>query len=294
MRLDVALIILLMLHALAFTGAVVALGKSNERMSRVHLVWAALLPVFGPAALTLLARTANRPNPDMSWMRQAEEDHRFHFNIRTRAEDTVPLEEALLINDPGRRRSLILSILRSDPMAYLDLLMVARFNEDTETAHYAASTIMELQRQIQMEIQRQQREIEKDAMDMEGRIKYIDLLNKYCNSGLMEGQFLRRQRLVLDRALADALNIELSEALLYIQVKNALALEKPSDAKQAAERMLAKWPQSETAWLAAFRVAVETRDGAGLKGLMNKMRHFRIDWTKNGREQLALWTEDGR
>ena len=40
--------------------------------------------------------------------------------------DIVPLEEALLINEPELRRQLIMNILNDDPSRYMELLEKAR------------------------------------------------------------------------------------------------------------------------------------------------------------------------
>ena len=49
----------------------------------------------------------------------------------------IPLEEALLLNDSGIKRSMILDILSKQPEEYINLLKEARENDDVEVVHYA-------------------------------------------------------------------------------------------------------------------------------------------------------------
>lgn len=287
-------VILLLLgsHALLCAYSALRIYHAPKRMNMVNMVWICCLPVIGPVCGLVMVRSLRNSELDTSWMDTAEERRRLRFGTIAHVDDTVPLEEALLINDPARRRKMMMSILRSDPMAYLDLLLVARFNEDTETAHYAASTIMELQRQLQMALQQQQAEVIRDKTNQEKHKAYLQLLEKYCASGLLEGQLLRRQRLMLAEALEEALALEEDEALMAMASQNYLALGEAFEARQKAERMLALWPHEEQPWLEAMRVTVESQNKRDLQRLKEKIKQTPIDWTKGGREQMALWMEE--
>lgn len=285
-------LLFLCIHGFLCVYAALRIYYAPRRMNMTHLVWICSLPIIGPVCAIILVRSLKNTEFDTSWMESNEEEKRLHFGTIANVDETVPLEEALLINDPVRRRKMMMSILRSDPMSYLDLLLVARFNEDTETAHYAASTIMELQRQLQLALQQQQAEMLRDKTNIEKHRSYLLMMEKYCKSGLLEGQLLRRQRLMLAEALEEALTIEEDEELLTMAVQNYLALGDATEAKLKAERMMALWPYAEQPWLEAMRVTVESRNQRDLHRLQEKMQETPIDWTKAGREQMALWMED--
>lgn len=286
-----AVLILIGIHLLLCTYVARRMYYAPERMNMVNMVWICCLPLVGPVCGLVLIRSL-AGNPDLRWMDADEEQSRLKFGAIANADETVPLEEALLINDPVRRRKMMMSILRSDPMNYLDLLLVARFNEDTETAHYAASTIMELQRQLQIALQQQQAEVLRDSANMDKHKAYLQLMDKYCKSGLLEGQLLRRQRLMMAESLEEALKLEEDNELMAMAVQNYLALGEAFEARHKAERMLALWPHEQQSWLEAMRVTVESRNQQELKQLKARMRETPIDWTKSGREQMALWMEE--
>ena len=95
--------------------------------------------------LQMLTRRDNRIEPGVEKLRVNEEIYK---NIFQAVSDTdkkiVPLEEALLINEPGVRRELIMDVLNDDPEEYMDLLKQARMNEDVEVVHYAITAMVEL------------------------------------------------------------------------------------------------------------------------------------------------------
>ena len=283
-----------MVAALAFTHlaaylAVLLYALLRKRLTWELALWMALIPLFGPLAALLLVRAGDRVPPQAEWMKRNEEKHMNLIAARAEAGETVPLEEALLINDPRQRRSLMMNMLRSDPRKYLDLLLVARFNEDPETAHYATATLMELQRQMQLDIQASQTRLSQAPEDMEARLRYVKQLQEYCDSGLLEGQLLRRQRLLLGEALEGCLALRWDKELMAMAVGNHLALGEAQEARIQAESMISRWPQDEKGYLELLRVSVESGDQQGLKQLRQRMIKANVDLSQRGRERVEYW-----
>jgi hypothetical protein len=249
-----------------------------------------LTPVFGPITGWMMVLAVGQSPSGADWILRNEKNKEMILH-QMPLKDMVPLEEALLINDPHKRRTLMMNILRSDPMQYLDLLLIARFNDDTETAHYATATIMELQRQFQMEIQQRQAELDRSDADFEKQREYVKFLSTYCESGLLEGQLLRRQRLVLKKALEQCMPRKEDTTLLHIMVRNSLALKEAVEARSAAQALMARWPLDESSWLEGMRVCVETHDQSGMQALLAHMHKTPVDFSSKGREQLLFWTE---
>ncbi len=265
------------------------LSVRRRAFNLAHFGWVILLPVFGPMAGFALVRALGHAPPDADWLSLQEEKHRLHIVTASNVEYTVPLEEALLINDPQKRRNLMMNVLRSDPMRYLDLLLVARSNDDSETAHYATASIMEIQRQFQLELQQLQLEIVKDSRNLQTYHQYIDLLKRYCASGLLEGQLLRRQQLLLKTALDEALALEDDPELMRIKVGNCIALKYAQEAKRTAQRLIRLYPRNEKSWLEGMRVFAETRDQAGMRSLLKRIDEQKVDFTAAGREHLSFF-----
>ncbi len=284
-----AALLLLSVHELLCAALLCSAYRKRRFFILPHLLWVLLIPVFGPISGYSLLRAHDREPPDADWLAHQEEKHRMNIVSRSYVDLTVPLEEALLINDPHKRRSIMMNILRSDPMRYLDLLLIARYNDDAETAHYATASIMELQRHFQLELQDLQQRIARDSADMASWRKYIDLLSRYCDSGLLEGQLLRRQQLLLENALDAALGIQMDGSFLRIRISNCLALKKAEEAKNAAQTLIRLLPEDENSWLEGMRVYAETHDQEGMRALLNRIKAERIDFSAAGREHLLYY-----
>lgn len=285
---------ILALHGSLLFVAALMLHFSRSRVNRMLLLWMALLPCFGPAACFLLLRQQGQPNASHATASGRVQASRMERRpeMLTPPDRLVPLEEALLMNTPRERRMLMHNVMRTNPMAYLDLLFLARDNEDSETVHYATSTIMELQRQLELELQRLREAVAQDPLNPETHKEYVRLLARYCDSGLLTGPPLIRQRMALLDALRTGLMLEEGEELSRLQVEALLAVERYDHARASAERMLTLWPKREGGWIAAMRVAAKAHDPADAKALRSRMRRAQIDWTPSGYALATAWVDE--
>ena len=109
-----------------------------------------LVPLWGPLCVLLLhtrtlIRAGEHTAPGLEQMRVDDEERRsILVEERTDFVNTVPLEEALIVNDSRQRRSLVMSILNDNPSRYIDVLSQARLNEDVEVVHYAATALAQI------------------------------------------------------------------------------------------------------------------------------------------------------
>ena len=148
--------------------------------------------------LQMLTRRDNRIEPGVEKLRVNEEIYK---NIFQAVSDTdkkiVPLEEALLINEPGVRRELIMDVLNDDPEEYMDLLKQARMNEDVEVVHYAITAMVELSKEYDFCLQKMEKLYAASPDDPEILEQYCDFMEEYLNQGILEAQMEREQRKTL-------------------------------------------------------------------------------------------------
>ena len=108
--------------------------------------------------LQMLTRRDNRIEPGVEKLRVNEEIYKNIFQaVLDTDKKIVPLEEALLINEPRVRRELIMDVLNDDPEEYMDLLKQARMNEDVEVVHYAITAMVELSKEYDFRLQKMEK-----------------------------------------------------------------------------------------------------------------------------------------
>ena len=161
-----------------------------------HAVGAAV----GPLCVLLLhvgtlIRAGEHTAPGLEQMRVDDEERRsILVEERTDFVNTVPLEEALIVNDSRQRRSLVMSILNDNPSRYIDVLSQARLNEDVEVVHYAATAMAQISAKEDLALQRCRNDYLQHRNSETMLERYCDALERYINSGIAQGYALQLQK----------------------------------------------------------------------------------------------------
>ena len=191
-----ALVIHLMICILIWFGIRTGLLKVKMYMLPV----AVFVPLWGPVCvllihLQLFSGTDQVKTVGVEKLRVNEEIYKNMFQVREENDrDVVPLEEALVLNDPARRRELIMNILNDDPGEYVELLKLARMNEDVEVVHYAITAMVELSKEYDYRLQKTEKKYMAAPDDPAILEEYCDFLKEYLSQGFMEKQMEQIQR----------------------------------------------------------------------------------------------------
>lgn len=293
----IILLFLLVIHIIAAIVYAIYILTGRSYLRREQILFVIFLPIFGPLAGILveyLNRSGKQGDTKLDIPILTLGDDIYWEAIKREQEDRniVPLEEAILINDEKTRRKLILETLYDNPMKYLDVLMVARYNDDVETAHYATTTISRVQRQYQLEIQKTAVDVENNPDDLELLDDYIDLIGEYIESGLLEDYLLKRQRVLYAKALDQKLaRTEDDKDTLIKKMRNHIELGEYASAYEVSNILKINWPRDERVWIEALRVCVESRNKERFDETLAIIRTANIDWTEAGRAEVSLWLE---
>ncbi|MCB2178349.1 hypothetical protein KQH61_00360 [bacterium] len=271
----------------------IVLGKTLLRNENITVIL--FIPIFGILSafwIEHLIKINRHGDKEIETLPLVLEDDILWSSIRSEYEsnDLIPLEEALMINDHKIRRDMMLNALYDDPEKYLDILRIATHNDDVETAHYATTTISHLQRNYQLELQKASVAHEEDPENLENLNKYLELTEKYINSGLLEEYLLKNQRIAFSKALDRKMALvgDDKETLIK-QLRNKIELKDYMAAFELSNRLISLWPEDEEVWIEALRVSVEGKDGYKLKETLDEMNGANIDWTKAGKERVEVW-----
>lgn len=290
------LYLLLILHAILALVCVLLILRGKVSLRHEHLIPVIVLPLAGPLmalAAELLYRSGKQGTTPLPIDLVAPDHDILWKSLKSYHEsgDIVPLEEAILIDDVRTRRKFMLQTLYEDPLKYLDILMLAKNNDDVETSHYATTTISHAQRAFQLATQELAVAVEEHPNDMALLDQYIETLDKYIGSGLLEEHLLRNLRIVytgvLDRRLSRLNNHRPS---LIRKLRNSIELRDYASALSISDVLKEHWPEDEQTWIEAMRVCVEGRDPLRLSEILKEIKaRTTINWTRQGKEQVSTW-----
>lgn len=268
--------------------------SGRTRLRREYIVVAVFVPIFGPLlagaaeAMNMMELQNSKP-VDLETLALGENILWVTLKSFDENRDIVPLEEAILINDVNVRRKYMLETLYSDPMKFLDVLNIAKYNEDVETSHYATTTISKAQKDLQLSIQKLAVAVENDPGDKALIDKYVESLEQYIESGLLEEHLLRNMRIVFSKALERQLAAtDQPQDALIKMLKNSIKLGEFNAAYEIADRLAQEWPLDERSWISYIRACVDSVDRKRLEEVLSRMP-AEIQWTREGRESLKYW-----
>ena len=283
-------VIILAVHVLLLVAAALAARCRRRTLGVGGLVFCSLVPLFG-AICALEMVYAKAPDPALlkDMIMSDEKLRRSYVGPGAEAPTAVPMEEAFFISAPNVRREMMMKLLNDDPAGNVELLMMARFNDDPETAHYATATLTEYQRRMEMTLQQSQALLSKHPDNTEERRSYISQMQAYIDSGLLEGHLLERQRTLLEKELSNLPEADTDMETGCLRVRNLLELKKAPEAIQTARALIERYPGREEPWLALMRVVVECQDSQGLEELKDEIEAAAVQWSYSGREKMEYF-----
>ena len=288
--------VLLLIHSLVclMLWTLMKLGLLPVRGHMLAVI--VLVPLWGPLLVVLLSvRSAVLGE----WLKEsALESLRFNDDLHRSmsvpsGEDdagVVPLEEALIVNDPAYRRRLMLSMLTEEPDAYLAQLQAAKLNDDVEVAHYAATAVAQISKESDLKLQQLERAFKTDPSS-HNLDAYCDFLGAYLDSGLAEGRVAQIQRQQYARLLARRCEREDGPAL-RIRYATALADAGEIDkAEDVASQLVIDASDEQDVWMLCLRLAVIRRDGQAVQRVIDAIDKQHVYLNAENRERLAFWRE---
>lgn len=290
--------VLLLVHALVclVLWTLMKLGLLPVRGHMLAVM--VLVPLWGPLLVVLLSVRSAEFGDDLKdatleALRINDDMHRSMLVQGREGDDgVVPLEEALIVNDPGDRRRLMLSMLTEDPDAYLAQLQAAKLNDDVEVAHYAATAVAQISKESDLKLQQLECAFKSDP-SAQNLNAYCDYLGTYLASGLAEGRVAQIQRQQYARLLARRCE---REDGLALRVRYATALAdagEVDEAEDVAERLVADTPDEQDVWMLCLRLAVLRHDGEMVQRVIDAVDKQHVYLSAENREKLAFWREGG-
>jgi len=284
-------------HFLVTAVYTVLIFTRRSKLTPANILPILCIPFFGvlSALAADLVYITNQhkedPNP-IETFSLSEDIYWKSIKKREEAQNIVPLEEALLINDRQTRKKLILEMLLDDPMKNINILLLARENNDVDTAHYANTTIAKIQRNFQLQVQQLAVEHESDPENSSILNRYIEILGNFIESGLSEAFLLKRQRV----AFADLLEKKISldgwnKKTLLKKIYNCLALKDINTAIEANEILKKNYPDDEQTWINALQISVAGHDAVRLEKTIDEINSREINWSSSGKEQVNTWVQ---
>ena len=272
----------------------------TQRMQRplFYIVFPIALPFLGYILLWGLNRSVQKDESDLSLV-QGDFEEWFDVDDTQKmsrvesaydhVEEIIPLEEALVLQDKEVSRWMLMEIVSRAPAKFIDLLFLARQDEDTEVVHYATTLIAEISRQYDIRLQTLDKKHQENPSDYRILAEYCAVLAAYLQKNLVT----KRMEEVLRKDYSHLLEKKLQQKEQlsdYVKlIENELLLKRYESVEKYLNTISQKWPQQEEIYMLYLRYYFETRQGERLEELVEAIKNGSIYISKANRERLAFW-----
>lgn len=263
-----------------------------------YIVFPISLPFLGYILLWGLNRSIQKDESDLSLV-QGDFEEWFDVDDTQKmsrvesaydhVEEIIPLEEALVLQDKEVSRWMLMEIVSRAPAKFIDLLFLARQDEDTEVVHYATTLIAEISRQYDIRLQTLDKKHQENPSDYRTLAEYCAVLAAYLQKNLVT----KRMEEVLRKDYSHLLEKKLQQKEQlsdYVKlIENELLLKRYESVEKYLNTISQKWPQQEEIYMLYLRYYFETRQGERLEELVEAIKNGSIYISKASQERLAFW-----
>ena len=289
-------LLLLFLHLIV--SAVVWFGiRTGVLKVKMYLMFLVLfVPFWGVLCVLFLhtqicAGADNVRQADVEKLKVNEERYKNIFVSQETKEQVVPLEDALLLNEAGVRRELIMDVLNDNPGEYMELLKKARMNDDVEVVHYAITAMVELSKDYDYRLQQLEKRYARHPEDPAILAEYCDFLEEYLDQGILEAQMEQMQRRQYIQLLQNRKKQRAELHTSILLTENLLKLKAYGEAYEELQFMREHWYRREEYWILYVKYCAEQKQGRALAQALSEMKREHIYLSSKGKEALALWLD---
>lgn len=284
-------VIFILIHIACF-AAVWFYARGRVCLSAAFYFVMLIFPVFGPV-IGFLAIWGKNSKKDVEGLaRLVKNPDEKLYDYRRVSGDYVAAEENLLINEAKDRRKSVLNLLRQDTKQYLEVLKLASYNEDVDTAHYATATLMQVQTDFMNDIKKARDKVRyKDASE-EDVCEYVNILHDFINSKLIDADLMVRYRMEMDSAIDMALDKYDCKQLIPIQIDNLIELENLTKAIERCDLALKYDVEPlDTVRKQRIRIYIISEDYLGLHDYLENIKNSDTNLSPDIMREIRFWEE---
>lgn len=288
----ILLVIHLIVSALVFLGIRCNLLKVHKYMFFVAL----LLPLWGVLTVLILHfqilfRADDGIDVGVEKLKLESELYKSVTVDDTKvAANTVPIEEALVVNSARERRTIIMDVLNDNPKEYIQFLQKASNNEDTEVVHYAVTAMVEISKENDYKLQDFERQHSANPDDVSILEQYTDFLWQCLTQNLMQGQVEVLNRELFSSLMQKKMALKTGSITDFQRVvENELKRGNYTLASEALRQMQALYADDEAYYLCRLDYLASLGRGEDIKLLLKEIDKKHIFLSSAAKGVLAFW-----
>ncbi|MCA0972053.1 tetratricopeptide repeat protein [Halobacillus litoralis] len=187
------------------------------------------------------------------------------------SDELLPFSEAFSEQATSNRKDLIIRLINSNIVDKGKYLSLGLANSDSETVHYAATTMNFLIDTFEKELQLKRREY--DAGSPEALLPLLQVYDQYLKSGLLQQAAGKRLMEDYVQRMENAIAFGIREKWLYQMLGEAyLANGQTEKGIQTLESLIELFPTDSEGYLSLVRYHYDQKDWQRIRSILSDMR----------------------
>ncbi len=292
------LITLLVLYGLSILVYIIHSARRHTKM--VLLPVFVFLPLIGPAALILIAFGGLfKKKKDIEVFDEDEKKQKYEYLTQINDEkemNIVPMKEAMALNKTSTQRDIVFELAKGDPNEYIKNLKQALLSEDSEVAHYAASSISKFKREMEKTLAERETEFSDRPELSKNRNALINALNDGIKAGLATNEEIQQMEnriieiLMMEIRLGEAVTKEHYNMICAYLLKT----EDYPHFQNWMKEFQVKFPTADEILRLKLQYAYRMKDTALFKQVMSEAEGASYVITKETLNMIQFWNQGAK
>lgn len=262
--------------------------SKQEKVSNILLM--IFIPFIGLFLVLLLHFTRSNLSKELKEEENIKQIVLFTDRMDTKKDlRTISIEESLIVNETHEKRNQILELMKGNTSDYIDILNLALNDEDRETAHYAATALAEIKRNLDIEMQRYEVQFAKSKSDIMFLIKYEKVLDEYVNSNLINENILRKYIFVHIDVLKTIISKKNDNPIYFKTIINKFfAIGELQEAKTYCDLFI-ETHEVEDAYISYLKYCFTIKDKVKFEYYFKLLQESKINISNEGLNIIRFW-----
>lgn len=286
------ILVIHLLLSILFSG-MIYLKEKSLNYAITSLLISLAIPVFGVILFSIVRF-------DFLNSRVSQNDYiakaysgRNYFKDLDIADETnvVSIEEALLISDTDYRREIMMKALKKDALKYIQFISTAINNDDPETAHYAAASMLNMRRALDIKMRETLKIRDENPDNISIAMDYFDITDSYINifdidSGI-RAKYIDDNILILKTIIEDKVGTPQKYIMRLIEL--LVATGNYEEAKKYCKIFLLSYPDNEDKYEGLLKSYYEMKNKKDFDFVLRSLIDSEIMFSNEMLEIMRFW-----
>lgn len=222
-----------------------------------------------------------------------EHSGREYFKELNIADETnvVSLEESLLISDTNHRRETMMKALKKDALKYIQFISTAINNDDAETAHYAAASMLHTRRVLDIKMRETSKIRHENPDNITIAMDYFDITDRYIKIFDLDAEIMAKyiedNILILKKIIED--KVETPQKYIIRLIELLIVTDDYTEAQKYCKILLSDYLDNEEKYVGLLKSYYEMKSKKNFDLILRRLIDSDVIFSNEVLEIIRFW-----